>query len=307
MENKTVSIPAAKKQKYPVAIKDWKGQPTHTLAEVQKLYGKLLHACSVIPAGRTYLTTLERFMANFNNSPFVPRTPPRGTATDLKWWERTLSQPSVSRAILIPNFILDSAAYSDASSAVGIGITIGDQWRAWRLLPGWKTDGRDIGWAEAVGFLFLITALSENAQQNTYIKVYGDNRGVVEGWWKGRSRNPPTNDIFKLIHIISETIGARFVTEYVSTAHNPADDPSRGKYYSPTLLLPVIPIPIPLQEYIVDFDSPLQPAEITLIQQNHAPSPLSKRTPKERLANRMSREYHTSETEEDLCSSKPWC
>jgi hypothetical protein len=76
LENKTVSIPAAKKQKYLVAIKDWKEQPTHTLAEVQKLYGKLLHACSVIPAGRAYLTTLERFMANFNNSPFMPHTPP---------------------------------------------------------------------------------------------------------------------------------------------------------------------------------------------------------------------------------------
>ncbi len=246
LENKTVSIPAAKKQKYLVAIKDWKEQPTHTLAEVQKLYGKLLHACSVIPAGRAYLTTLERFMANFNNSPFMPRTPPRATATDLKWWERTLSQPSISRAIRIPNPILDSAAYSDASLEVGIGITIGDQWRAWRLLPGWKADGRDIGWAEAVGFLFLVTTLSENAQQNSHIKVYGDNRGVVEGWWKGRSRNPPTNDIFKLIHVISETVGALFLTEYVSTAHNPADKPSRGKYYSPTLLLPIIPIPIPL-------------------------------------------------------------
>ena len=61
-------------------------------------------------------------------------------------------------------------------------VGIGDQWRAWRLLPGWKTDGQDIGWAEAVGFLFLITAISENAQQNTYIKVYGFNWGVIEGW-----------------------------------------------------------------------------------------------------------------------------
>jgi len=125
-----------------------------------------------------------------------------------------------------PTPITNLDAYSDASSEVGIGITIGEQWRAWRLLPGWKDKGRDIRWAEAVGFLFLATALMQQHQQNAHVKVFGDNWGVVEGWWKGRSRNQPTNNIFKLVHTISWDNSIHFHTEYVSTADNLADDPS---------------------------------------------------------------------------------
>jgi hypothetical protein len=99
---------------------------------------------------------------------------------------------------------------SDASSETGIGITIGNRWRAWRLLPGWKANSKDIGWAEAVNFLFLILTLTPSAPRRTHIKVFGDNRGVVEGWWKGRSCNRPTNDIFRHIHDISE-VGGIFI------------------------------------------------------------------------------------------------
>ncbi|CAA7270000.1 unnamed protein product [Cyclocybe aegerita] len=55
----------------------------------------------------------------------------------------------LSKPIPRPTPIIDLVAYSDASSEVGIGITIGQKWRAWRLLPGWKANNRDIGWAEA--------------------------------------------------------------------------------------------------------------------------------------------------------------
>ena len=52
-----VAISAEKKLKYLNAIEEWERKPRHALAEVQKLYGKLLHASLVVPAGRTYLTT----------------------------------------------------------------------------------------------------------------------------------------------------------------------------------------------------------------------------------------------------------
>ena len=50
----------------------------HNLLEVQELYGKLLHAALVIPAGRAHLTSLEAMLAAFNDNPFLPHTPPRG-------------------------------------------------------------------------------------------------------------------------------------------------------------------------------------------------------------------------------------
>lgn len=275
LTNCTVSLPESKKAKYLQAIQEWEAKPKHTLEEVQKLYGKLLHACHIVPAGRAYLTSLEAFMgACHRDSPFCPRSPPRRTPSDLLWWKERLTQPTVIRDIPGPFPIIDANAYSDASSEVGIGITIGNRWRAWRLLPGWKANSRDIGWAEGIGFWFLTLTLTPTTPRGTHTKVFGDNRGVVEGWWKGRSRNKPTNEIFKHIHALSEAQDVFFHTRYVPSKENPADSPSRGEYYHSSLLLPAIIIPPSLRQYICDFDAPLTPSESGLIQQGKTPVPL---------------------------------
>ena len=73
LTNCTVSLP---KEKYLQAIQEWELETKHTLEEVQKLYGKLLHACHIIPAGHAYLTNLEAFMGVCHNSPFCPHYPP---------------------------------------------------------------------------------------------------------------------------------------------------------------------------------------------------------------------------------------
>ena len=48
-----------KRAKYLAAIDEWEKKRMHNLLETQRLYGKLLHATMVIPAGRAYLTNLE--------------------------------------------------------------------------------------------------------------------------------------------------------------------------------------------------------------------------------------------------------
>jgi hypothetical protein len=124
----TVSLPDKKKAKYLDAILAWESRPAHTLRDVQKLYGKLLHACLVAPVDRTYLTSLEAMLGTFHDGPFKPRTPPRGTEDDLRWWRRLLSQPDVSRPIPCPQPLLDPDAFSDASSGFGIAVTVGPRW-----------------------------------------------------------------------------------------------------------------------------------------------------------------------------------
>ena len=252
---RTVAITETKKAKYRSAISEWLSRSTHDLEEVQKLYGKLLHASLVLPAGRAYLTTLESLMASFSRNPFVPHHAPRHTAADLSWWFDALDSPRISRPIPGPAIVTDRNAFSDASSGFGIGIVIGDKWRAWRLVPGWKADGRDIGWAEAVGFELLARTLCAASEPGQHLRIFGDNKGVVEGWWKGRSRNWETNKVFRRIHDLADTHQCSFITRYVASRENPADGPSRGLYPATANLLPAVSIPVALRQHIIDFNT----------------------------------------------------
>ena len=255
LERKHVSLPEQKKGKYVLAIHEWRLRVTHVLDDARKLYGKLLYACYIVPRGRGYLTNLEKMMGTFRDRPFTPRHAPKRLDDDLTWWLQILSRPLLERSIPGGRTVSDVQGYSDASSSVGIGVVIGGRWRAWRLLPGWQAEGRDIGWAEAVG-MELLVRLILHLNILPAFKVYGDNTGVVEGWWTGRSRNAETNEVFKRIHELLEHRRAILVTRYVNTKQNPADGPSRGIYPPARLLLPRVPLPGPIQAFVVDFDAP---------------------------------------------------
>ena len=190
--NRVVHLRKEKKAKYLAVIAEWEQRKKHNLLEVQKLYGKLLHAAPVIPAERAHLTSLEAMLAICNNSPFIPRSPPQDTPSDLEWWKTRLHKPTISKAISEPQPLVNYKAYSDASSGFRIAITVGSRWRAWRLAGGWKAQGRDIQWAKAVGLKLLVIGLCTISKEGGHVKVYGDNWGVVEGWWKGSSGNIPT-------------------------------------------------------------------------------------------------------------------
>jgi hypothetical protein len=276
LEARTVTLSDEKKAKYSNAIVEWNARSKHTQEEVERLHGKLLHACLVVPKGRAYLTNLQSMLRNFNKNPFVPHSSPRGTNQDLLWWTTILTEPSLVREIPGPYPVIDRQAYSDASSGVGIGITIGKRWRAWRLLPGWKCQGRDIGWAEAIRFELLVQALLASSSTVEHFKVFGDNRGVVEGWWKGRSRNKLTNEVFRRVHEVASAHRCNIHTRYVPSKDNPADDPSRGIYPPPHYLLPAIPCPPELQQFIVDFDAPPRQSEMDASRRGWHPDPLLK-------------------------------
>lgn len=256
--NLSVALTEAKRQKYLAALDVWLSKRTHTLLEAQKLHGKLLHTTSILPIGRAYLTALEAFLAISSDNPHVPRSPPRSTRHELEWWRKRLSQPHLRRPIPVPVEVFDVGGFSDASSGVGLGVVLGGRWRSWRLLPDWKHDGRDIGWAEAVAFEFLVYYILQlPSLPGNNLKVFGDNRGVVEGWWRGRSRNIAVNGVFRrLLHRLEQS-DLYIHPRYIASAGNPADNPSRGVFPPYSLLLPPISIPEQLRQLIVDFDAPI--------------------------------------------------
>ena len=214
-----------KKARYHTAIMEWEKKHTHNLLETQKLYGKLLHASLVIPAGRAHLTSLEAMLGTFHHNPFLPHTPPQDTPDNLDWWRHQLSHSDVSRPTLPPQPIIDHKAYSDASSGFGMAITVGPKWQVWRLADGWKSQGRDIQWAEAIGigFELLTICLCSLSGKGEHFTVYGDNWGVVKGWWKKCSANRPTNRVFCCILQLLEDCNRTVYTKYVPSAQNPAD------------------------------------------------------------------------------------
>ena len=254
LENKLVSLQDNKKEKYRRVVEEWRRRETHTLEDVQKLYGKLLHSCLVVPEGRAYLTKLESMLGIFHDSHHKPQHPPRHLDRDLLWWLRTLTKPTLSREIPGAREVINIQAFSDASSSVGIGAVIRDRWQAWTLRPGWEGEGRDITWAEAIGMELLIRTILREAPKGSHFKVYGDNRGVVEGWWSGRSRNSQANEVFKRIHAILSVHECSVYTRYVPSASNPADGPSRGIFPSFNKLLPAVDLPSEIQQLVFPLD-----------------------------------------------------
>jgi hypothetical protein len=263
VQRRTVAVPLEKRSRYLAAIRAWHARRTHTLREAQELHGRLQHLCFILPLGRAYLAWIQIFLGLFDaeRERYMERTPPKRLPDDLDWWEHQLLVHSLERELRGPARVRDVHAYSDASSGTGVGVVIGDQWRAWRLLPGWQDKHRRIQWAEAVGFELVCRYVFSDAPRETQLRIWGDNNGVVEGWWRGRSANIPTNEIFKRLAVFLAERGCTAHTRYIESARNPADDPSRGVYgngtpYLISRLLPPLTLPPDIAEHIVDFDAP---------------------------------------------------
>ena len=119
-------------------------------------------------------------LANGQACSFVPCHAPPSIMQHFTWWTTTLQCLTLCRLIPRPITLTDVHPYSDASSGIGIAITIGSHWQGWRLIPGWTTvnGDRDIGWAEAVSFELLVRSVVNLGGHSHHYKLYGDNKGL---------------------------------------------------------------------------------------------------------------------------------
>lgn len=280
IENRSVTLNATKIDKYLAAIHIWHKQRAHTLQDVQELYGKLLHTCEAVPHGRVYLTSLEAMLSHCSKKPFLPHRAGDRVADDLNWWSLLIQSGGVTRPILPTTKLENPLAFSDVSSGIGIGLVVGEHWRAWRLIPGWKTHNgkRDIGWAEAVAFELLVYTVATIPNISSRVLIQGDNTGVVEGWWRWRHRNHEVNGVFRRISEFTHSLPGPFevVTSYVASASNPADKPSRGIYGPRSLLLPPVKLPAELEGFLIDATEPLSPTELRLLRNGSYSAPAAK-------------------------------
>jgi hypothetical protein len=122
---------------------------------------------------------------------------------------------------------------------------------------------RDITWAEAISFKLLVYVITRDKNTQQHYRIHGDNKGVVEGWWNGRSCIGAINEVFKQLHKYLSGIKAEtnIHTAYIPSANNPADLPSQGIYTSTNLLLPHIELAPCIQMFLMDSTEPYTPTE----------------------------------------------
>jgi hypothetical protein len=227
---KQVELPERKKLKYLERIATWTPGSHHTAKEAERVIGTLNHVCLVVPEGRSHLVSLYKFRGGFK-SHHVSDTKHKlstGSGEDMLWWKRRLQEAFVGMKIFRPPQPLNTALFVDASTGWGIGLVLDGKWLAWQLKEGWKSDGREIGWAEMVAVELAIRTLVTGKFSRCHIIIRSDNKGVVGAMEAGRSRGTQQNLILREIVRLIQDHEIWISVTWVPTLDNPADNPSRG-------------------------------------------------------------------------------
>ncbi|SJL14075.1 uncharacterized protein ARMOST_17530 [Armillaria ostoyae] len=231
IEAKTVSLPESKRLKYLSRVRRFIDLYQHArapLSHTLTLQGSLVHIAFVYPLGRSHLPSLFYFSSGFNGSSSARRYPSNPLIRDLRWWDSTLSSPCISRSLKPHGPTLPLDIFVDASTDWEIGIVVDGSWDAWRLIPGWKDQGRNIGWLEALAVELVIYAVMERGIQDASIIVHSDNQGVIGSFDKGRSRSFSMNLAIQRCSAVLAEKNIHLSLTYVASAANPADPISRG-------------------------------------------------------------------------------
>lgn len=252
-EAKTVSIPEAKKTKYLSKLAPWVEGAKVTVGETENVVGTLNHCALVVRQGRSRLVNLYRLTASFKHAKnnFVKFSVSNKVALDLEWWRQELSRPTVSLSIIEPPPPCTDQIYVDASTSWGIGFTFKGKWLAWKYKDGWFSEGRCIGWGEMVAIELALRTVIASKLANVHFKLRSDNQGVIGALAAGKSYNEQENAILQHILSLFHDHSIWFTIEWVASAENPADDPSRGIFGPKEKLWPHPPkLPRHLKQYI---------------------------------------------------------
>ena len=133
----------------------------------------------------------------------------------------------------------DLHAFVDASSGFGIGLVLNNAWASYKFITSFRARGRDIAWAESIAVYLMLLTFTHIKLPSTRLIIYCDNKVVVEGWRNFRSRNTFVNSVFQNYAHILQFYGWQLSLQYIPSAKNPADKPSRGLGCSGPSLPPI--------------------------------------------------------------------
>ena len=227
---RTVAVPKNKCIKFLKKLDSWRPGHKVTKKEIESILGSLVHCSLAMPDSRSHLPSFSRFAAAFQNirSPFVRLNIPPTVLEDISWWHSVLAEGRCQSQLQQPPLISDILFAVDASTSGGIGVVLGQQWESWRLLEGWNSDGRNIGWAEMVAVELGIRCHIQQGANNAHFRLHSDNMGVIFALDGGRSCSVQQNQVLQWIVLLLRTHNLWVSTEYIKSADNPANPPSHN-------------------------------------------------------------------------------
>lgn len=262
--DRSAAIPTAKKDKFLAKIKAWLAAPKVSLKATESLLGSLIHCALAVPAGRSRIVGLSRFLAGFScdyKRCYVTRTRTARALEDTIWWRDQLSASWCGSILKPPPPLIPRNFYMDASTSFGIGIVSKREYGMLYLKNNWASNGRDIGWAKIVAVEITLDVIISAGITNTSIRFWSDNQGIIGAIRAGRSRNDEQNLVLRRIEEKQLVHNIWLESGYVHTEENLADEPSRG--IPPADARP-FPGPVVLSSDLQPFVSPVEA---------HSPSP----------------------------------
>ncbi|KAE8243949.1 hypothetical protein A4X03_0g7648, partial [Tilletia caries] len=195
-----VILPRDKADKYKDRALPFTEGGKQSLKDTMKLLGSLQHVAYVSRDLRPWLSELSGFVAGWEqNKPFQMRHVKPEVQREAAKWVAELSLVPFIRSFARPAKVFEPKVWVDASSEWGIGVIVGDAWSAWSWTPGWDSDGRNIGWAEAVALELGLRAALALGARDSLVKFFSDNQGVLFGYKLGRSRGKQVNSVLKRV------------------------------------------------------------------------------------------------------------
>jgi len=255
MWHRRVSIPDTKRLKYLERIKALLESPDQRvrLKPLEKAHGSLMHVTFVVRGGLSRLPSLQRCMKGFTKPRLQTRQLTPAALKDLKWWQNTLAAPGAFRTLINRGTPVDRGISVDASKDYGIGLRVGDAFKAWKWQEGAiGSGGRDIGGAEAIALEFAIRYLAIIGIRDELTKVLGDNKSTIGAFNRGRGRNVWTNESVRRSWEVQSAVNCETAVIYVKSKDNPADKVSRGDFSGLTRLSCALDIPLELRPFIVE-------------------------------------------------------
>ena len=129
-------LPAEKLTELIDLLREWRSKKSCKPKELQSLVGKLNHACSVIPCGRTFLRRLIDLLKGAQRfRPFLRLN--KQCQLDIAWWQEFLPSWDGVYFFDLPDWAPspDISLSSDAAGSLGFGVYNNGEWFNGSWLP----------------------------------------------------------------------------------------------------------------------------------------------------------------------------